>query len=118
MQIMKNVLVSLLCCLGIVACRRVSPVYIDVERSTLYHGQTVVSVYDNFGVPKKQFIDMYGVRELHYKFEEIQQYQLDKKFCFCDLIVYLDDDIVVDWEWRGNKCHVEVEERDFTLDTD
>jgi len=99
-------------------CRKQTPVFIDVERTTLYHGQTVVSLYDNFGAPQKHFMDPFGIHELRYKFEDIQARDLRKKYYFCELVVYLDEDVVIDWQWRGNKCHIEVDEKDFYLDND
>jgi len=113
---MRGTLIILLSCLCVAACRRPVPVFVDVERSTLYHGQTVTSLYDNFGVPRKQSMTPYGVRALYYKFEDIQNREFGKKYLFCDLIVCLDDDIVIDWIWSGNKCHVEVDEKDFYLE--
>ena len=115
---MKRILIMLVGCLCLGACRRPIPVFIDVERATIYHGQTVTSLYENFGIPKKQSIEPYNIRILYYKFEEIQQRELGKKHLFCDLTVRLDDDVVIDWEWNGNKCHVEVDEKDFYLDAD
>ena len=113
---MRKGFVILLCCFMTLACRRPTPVFIDVERATLYHGQTAISLYDNFGAPQKHFIDPFGIHELRYKFEEVQRRDLGKKYYFCELVVYLDEDVVVDWQWRGNKCHIEVDEKDFYLD--
>ncbi|MBP5343969.1 MAG: hypothetical protein J6Y85_02720 [Alphaproteobacteria bacterium] len=115
---MKKGLAVLLCCFVVLACRKQTPVFIDVERATLYHGQSAVSLYDNFGAPQKHYMDPYGIHEVYYKFEDIQQRNLKKKYYFCDLAVYLDDDVVIDWQWRGNKCHVEVDEKEFYLDED
>ena len=115
---MRKSLIVLLACFMVLACRKQTPAFIDVERSTIYHGQTVVSLYDNFGPPRTHAIDPYGVRELHYKSEDIQNRGLDKKYYFCDLFVYLDDDIVIDWIWTGNKCHINAVKKDFYIEND
>ena len=99
---MKKGFAVLLLCLFVFGCRIPSPVFLDIERATIYHGQTVMSLYDNFGAPQKHFMDPYGIHELRYLFEDIQDRNRTKRYFFCELVVYLDDDIVVDWQWRGN----------------
>ena len=90
-------------------------VFIDVERSTLYCGQTVASLFDNFGVPSKQHLDYWGIREYHYKHQRFLKKGVEDYIFYCDLVVYTDDGLVIDWEYRGNQCAVEVKEPDWFL---
>ena len=58
---MRKGLAYLSLCLLVLGCRIQQPVYIDVERATVYHGQSVTSLYDNFGAPQKHHLDPYGI---------------------------------------------------------
>ena len=97
------------------ACRVDDIIPIEVERSTIYHGQTLASLYDNFGVPDKQHIDPYGIRELHYNAQSILRKGVDNYVYFCDFVVYTDEGIVIDWQFRGNRCRVEEAKNDMLV---
>ncbi len=107
------VLFCILCLLS--ACRIQDTFPIEVERSTIYHGQTLASLYDNFGVPDKQYIDAYGIRELHYNQQSVLKKGVDSHTYFCDFIVYTDEGIVIDWKYRGNRCRIEEAKKDVIM---
>ena len=98
------------------ACRIDDSIPIDVERSTIYHGQTLESLYDNFGVPDKQAIDPYGIRLLYYTNQSIIRIGVNHRAYYCDFVVYTDEGIVIDWAFRGNRCRIEETEKEFYLD--
>ena len=98
------------------ACRIDDVIPVEVERSTIYHGQTLESLYDNFGVPDKQYIDPYGIRQLYYTQQSILQQGVNHHAYFCDFVVYADEGIVIDWQYRGNRCRIEAVEKEFYLD--
>ena len=104
---MIRLLIILSVSLLLSACRVDDVIPIEIERSTIYHGQTLASLYDNFGVPDKQHIDPYGIRELHYNQQSILRKGVDNYAYFCDFVVYTDEGIVIDWQFRGNRCRVE-----------
>ena len=103
---------SLLCA----ACRVDDIIPIEVERATIYHGQTVASLYDNFGVPTSQFVDNWGIREYHYTRQSFLRKGVNNYVYYCDFVVYTDEGIVVDWQYRGNMCPIEPVEKEFYLE--
>ena len=113
---MRDKLLLLPLFLFLTACRVDDIVPIEVERSTIYHGQTLASLYDNFGVPTKQYIDPYGIRELHYDTQSLLRRGVDNYIYFCDFVVYSDEGIVIDWKYRGNRCRVQNTEKEFYLE--
>lgn len=113
-MIRKTFIFSLLALLS--ACRVSESFPIDVERATIYHGQTVASLYDNFGVPTKQFVDNWGIREYHYEQQSFLRKGVNNYVYYCDFVVYTDEGIVIDWQFRGNRCPVEATEKEFYLD--
>ena len=96
------------------ACRS-NIVPIEVQRSTLYCGQSVVSLFDNFGVPNKQHLNDWGEREYHYYHQRFAKRGLENLINYCDLIVYTSEGFVVDWQFRGTNCAIEVLEPDWFL---
>lgn len=110
----KSLILSLF--LMCAACRVDDVIPIEVERATIYHGQTVASLYDNFGVPTSQFVDNWGIREYHYRRQSFLQKGVDTYVYYCDFVVYTDEGIVVDWKFRGNMCPIEVTEKEFYLE--
>ncbi|MBQ3695507.1 MAG: hypothetical protein II938_00850 [Alphaproteobacteria bacterium] len=110
----KGLALALFFLLG--ACRVDDAVFIDVERSTIYHGQTVASLYDNFGVPTSQYVDKWGIREYHYDNQSFLRRGVNNYVYYCDFIVYTDEGIVIDWKFRGNRCPVEATEKEFYLE--
>ena len=106
----------LLLFLACTACRVDDIIPIEVERSTIYHGQTVASLYDNFGVPSSQYVDAWGIREYHYNHQSFLHRGVDSYVYYCDFIVYTDEGIVIDWKFRGNMCPVEATEKEFYLE--
>ena len=110
---LKKVLICL-CFLGLSACRTPPPPR-DVERSTIYCGQSVVSLFDNFGVPTHQHVNDWGIREYHYHNQRLLKKGVDNYIYYCDFVVYTDDGYVVDWQFLGNKCSIETWEPDTFL---
>ena len=98
------------------ACRVDDIIPIEVERSTVYHGQTVASLYDNFGVPTSQYVDNMGIREYHYDHQSFLRRGVNNYIYYCDFIVYTDEGIVIDWQFRGNRCPIEATEKEFYLE--
>ena len=94
------------------ACRN-DIIPIDVQRSTIYCGQSVVSLFDNFGVPSKQHINNWGQREYHYYHQRFMKRGLDNYIFYCDFIVYTNDGFVENWQFRGNNCAIETLEPDW-----
>ena len=107
---LKRALICL-CLFGLSACRTVPPPRV-VQRSTIYCGQSVVSLFDNFGAPTHQHVNDWGIREYHYHIQSIQKKGVDNALYYCDFVVYTDDGIVVDWQYLGNKCPIETYESD------
>ena len=100
----------LFCFLALTGCYVPDIVPIEVERSSIYCGQTVVSLFENFGVPNSQHVDPSGIREYHYNPQRILKKGVDNYIYYCDFVVYTDDGIVVDWAFRGNRCAIETPE--------
>lgn len=98
------------------ACRVDDIIPIEVERSTIYHGQTVASLYDNFGVPTSQYVDDWGIREYHYDHQSFLRKGVNNYVYYCDFVVYTDEGIVIDWKFRGNRCPIEATEKEFYLE--
>ncbi len=82
-------------------------VFIPVERGVIYNGQTVASLFDNFGVPNKKYVDNYGIVEYHYTHQNIVKRGTDNFVYFCDFIAYTDEGIVIDWVYYGNSCSMQ-----------
>ena len=98
------------------ACRVDDVVFVDVERSSIYHGQTVASLYENFGVPTSQYVDQWGIREYHYDHQSFLRRGVNNYVYYCDFVVYTDEGIVIDWQFRGNRCAVKETEKEFYLE--
>ena len=103
-------------CLLLAACRVDDIVPVEVDRAMVYHGQTVSSLFENFGVPSKQFVDFWGIREYHYNHQSFMKRGVNSYMYYCDFVVYTDEGIVVDWQFRGNRCPVEATEKEFYLE--
>ena len=98
------------------ACRVDDVEPITVERATIYHGQTVASLYDNFGPPTSQYVDNWGIREYHYTRQSFLRRNVNNYVYYCDFVVYTDEGIVIDWQFRGNRCSIEPIEKEFYLE--
>lgn len=89
------------------------------RRSTLYKGQTLWDMYENFGVPKRR--EIVSDTETHYIYgrQEITRDWSTMHIDYCDLVVYVSDDRVIGWDYEGNQCTVYEEYKDdtwFTVD--
>ena len=113
---MMKRIIALSLFLMLAACRIDDAIPIDVERSTIYRGQTLESLYDNFGVPSKQAIDPYGIRALFYTQQSIIRRGVNHYIYYCDFVVYSDEGIVIDWDFRGNRCRIEPILKEFYLE--
>ncbi len=82
------------------------------RRSTLYKGQTVWDMYENFGVPKRR--EIISEDEVHYIYErqEITRDWSQMSIDYCTLVVYTSQDRVIGWDYEGNQCTVYEEYRD------
>ena len=100
---------SVLLGLGILltACARPSIIEIPVSRSQIYYGQSVASLYDNFGAPQKAARYAYDVIEYTFMMENVAVENVDKKLLYCNLWVYARNNRVIDWKFEGNNCNVE-----------
>ncbi len=107
---------ALILFLFLTACRVDDVVFIDVERSMVYHGQTVASLFENFGVPTSQYVDQWGIREYHYDHQSFLKRGVNNYIYYCDFVVYTDEGIVIDWQFRGNRCPIEATEKEFYLE--
>ena len=88
------------------ACSRPDIIEIPVSRSQIYYGQSVENLYDNFGAPKKAVQYAYGVVEYTFVTENIVKEHLDKRLLYCNLLVYAQNNRVIDWKMEGNNCNV------------
>ena len=87
-------------------CSRPNIVETPLSRSQIYYGQSVASLYDNFGAPKKAAQYAYGVIEYTFITENIAVENLDKKLLYCNLWVLAQNNRVIDWKFEGNNCNV------------
>ena len=102
---MKKIILG--CTLLIIgACSRPNIIETPLSRSQIYYGQSVANLYDNFGAPKKAKQYAYGVIEYTFITENIAVEHLDKRLLYCNLWVYAQNNLVIDWKFEGNNCNV------------
>ena len=86
-------------------CSRPNIIEVPVSRSQIYYGQSVADLYDNFGAPKKAVRYAYDVVEYTFVTENISVENTDKRLLYCNMWVYAQNNIVIDWKSEGNNCH-------------
>ena len=87
----------------------------DVFRSQIFYGQTVAELQDNFGVPSKAERFAYDVIVYTFDKQDIVAGRVDKVVKNCNLRVFVQNDRVIDWEWKGNNCQFKVKKTQSLL---
>ncbi len=86
------------------ACLPASPIQNEISRSQIYYGQTLADLYENFGAPQQRERLPNGVGMYVYNQQEVVSERVEKFFYDCKLRVFVKDDHVIDWDWKGNNC--------------
>lgn len=94
--------------LFLTACIKTSFVKPEISRSQIFYGQTIADLQDNFGIPQKAERFPYDVVVYTYDRQDIVEGRTDKIVKNCILRVYVQDERVIDWEWKGNNCQFKV----------
>jgi len=78
------------------------------SRSLVYRGQTTWDMYENFGAP--DFAVRVSPEETHfiYRREEVTRDWTRMYFDWCDMAIVTVNDRVVDWNFSGNQCTINV----------
>ncbi len=108
----KGILCALLLLTGCIKTYTIKP---EVSRSQIFYGQTVAELQDNFGVPSKAERFAYDVIVYTFDKQDIVAGRVDKIVKNCNLRVFVQNDRVIDWEWKGNNCQFKVKKTQSLL---
>ncbi len=86
------------------ACGTGEYVHSQEPRSTVYYGQPIADLYENFGTPTKAERKADNERVLIYMFQEVEKDWAYRYVRGCVMKFYLVDERVVDWTADGQAC--------------
>lgn len=86
------------------ACIPTPPIQNEISRSQIYYGQTLADLYENFGAPQLRERLPNDVNMYVFNQQEIVSERVEKFFYDCKLRVFVQNDHVIDWDWKGNNC--------------
>ncbi len=89
------------------ACGSGEYVHSQEPRSTVYYGQPVADLYENFGTPTKATRTAENERILIYMFQEVEKEWAYRYVRGCVMKFYLVNERVVDWTADGQACVIQ-----------